>query len=254
MSFMLPIGIVEEGRRQRAVQLRPLAGAHGRRLIDAVYGERGGDPVSTMLAVFVMRLGSRAEPDANRFDLLSFADRHALIAHLKIVQGEPCIEARVECPHCQSTQVFALDLRSIRLRGADPRRGITLRLNTQRRTLRLPTPADCAESADELDLIARCMDCRREDAEPWLARAQRAMSVYDPLGEIALTGACCACGTTLHGRANLADDWLTSTARRAATLMHEIHALASRYHWSEDDILALPGARREAYLDLCEPA
>jgi hypothetical protein len=29
-----------------------------------------------------------------------------------------------------------------------------------------------------------------------------------------------------------------------------VHALASAYHWSESDILAMSGRRRQTYLDL----
>lgn len=34
------------------------------------------------------------------------------------------------------------------------------------------------------------------------------------------------------------------------TLLHEVHAIAGAYHWSEADILALPSSRRAAYSDL----
>jgi hypothetical protein len=35
-------------------------------------------------------------------------------------------------------------------------------------------------------------------------------------------------------------------------MLHDVHRLASRYHWSEDQILRLPLHRRAAYLDLFE--
>lgn len=39
---------------------------------------------------------------------------------------------------------------------------------------------------------------------------------------------------------------------RAGNLVAEIHTLASRYHWTERDILALRLNRRRAYLALIE--
>ncbi|MEZ4293393.1 MAG: hypothetical protein R3B70_00330 [Polyangiaceae bacterium] len=35
-------------------------------------------------------------------------------------------------------------------------------------------------------------------------------------------------------------------------MLHDVHTLASRYHWSEDQILRLSLPRRAAYLDLFE--
>ncbi|WP_437733106.1 hypothetical protein [Sorangium sp. So ce1335] len=35
-------------------------------------------------------------------------------------------------------------------------------------------------------------------------------------------------------------------------MLHDVHRLASRYHWSEDQILRLPLPRRAAYLAIIE--
>ncbi|WP_223645128.1 hypothetical protein [Corallococcus sp. EGB] len=35
-------------------------------------------------------------------------------------------------------------------------------------------------------------------------------------------------------------------------MLHDIHRLAARYHWSEDEILRLKLSRRAAYLALIE--
>ena len=39
-------------------------------------------------------------------------------------------------------------------------------------------------------------------------------------------------------------------AHEAAFLYQDVHLLATRYHWSEDKILALPRARRLQYAEL----
>jgi hypothetical protein len=39
---------------------------------------------------------------------------------------------------------------------------------------------------------------------------------------------------------------------RLASLFHDIHRLASRYHWAERDILALAWPRRRRYLAIIE--
>ncbi|MBN1203768.1 MAG: hypothetical protein JXB05_02445 [Myxococcaceae bacterium] len=35
-------------------------------------------------------------------------------------------------------------------------------------------------------------------------------------------------------------------------MLHDVHRLASRYHWGEGEILAMPLSRRQAYLGLIE--
>jgi hypothetical protein len=40
----------------------------------------------------------------------------------------------------------------------------------------------------------------------------------------------------------------------AHRLLDDVHALASFYHWSEQDILALGARRRQAYLEMACPA
>jgi len=39
---------------------------------------------------------------------------------------------------------------------------------------------------------------------------------------------------------------------RARHLLRQVHELASRYHWSEAELLSLPLPRRQAYLGLIE--
>jgi hypothetical protein len=39
--------------------------------------------------------------------------------------------------------------------------------------------------------------------------------------------------------------------RRVDELLEEIHLLASRYHWSEKEILEVPESRRRVYINLC---
>jgi hypothetical protein len=41
-----------------------------------------------------------------------------------------------------------------------------------------------------------------------------------------------------------------TVARLGESVLEEIHTLASTYHWSEAEIVALPDARRQRYLDL----
>ena len=67
------------------------------------------------------------------------------------------------------------------------------------------------------------------------------------VGTLVVTG-CPECGAE-HV---VAVDPFGLNALRGGHLYREVHALASRYHWSEADILALPRARRRLYLSLLD--
>lgn len=249
--FTLPIGFVERGHRRRAVHLRRLEGGEQQRLIDTALEGPLEAAASRTLAIYVARLGERHDPEAADFDSLTFADRHSLIAHLLIVNQKPEISTVVDCERCAAQLELALDLRGIRLRAHDPRRPLILRSKGEMRSIRLPAPHDLQSVKDPLDVVAACLACSRDDAQRWQHLAERVFAAYDPLAQIEVTGRCTACGTLVSSSADLVEKWLALVSRRASELIGDVHALASHYHWSENDILALPPARREAYIDLC---
>jgi hypothetical protein len=249
----LPVGWMDRSeRRERLIYLRTIAGEDERYLLDVVTAGNAEDAASHAFALFVRRAGRRDEPDAAFFDALTFADRHALIARLLIEAGKPEIGAIADCSHCAMRLEFALDLRTVRLRSRHPTRPIRLCIDEKDHALRLPTPRDARVANDEIDLVAACLSSSRQVARECLVRARRAMSAYDPLGSIAFVGPCAQCGETVRADGDLVVTWLSCIEQRASQLVADVHALALHYHWSERDILALPAARREAYLELCE--
>ena len=80
----------------------------------------------------------------------------------------------------------------------------------------------------------------------WLTRT-------DPLVHVVLDLTCAHCGAGWGRPFDIVRHlWaeLTFSARR---LLSEIHLIARSYHWTEAEILAVPAARRRAYLDLIAP-
>lgn len=61
--------------------------------------------------------------------------------------------------------------------------------------------------------------------------------------------ACTDCATAMTVPFDIARFLDDELAGRATRLLDEIHLIATAYHWSEAAILALPTARRRAYLD-----
>lgn len=249
-AFTLPIGLFEGRRREHSVHLRSSLDVQGRLMAISFDGTRER-AVSALLSVFTASLGRKKDPIPEFFDAMTFADRHALLAHLLIAEGIPHLEAVADCDRCGTRLEFSLDLRSITLPMYDPARPMRLTLGEQTREMRLPTPRDAAAVPGDLDLIAACLGCSPDEAQLWRVAAEEMMAFWDPLGEIELEGKCGECGQALHASCDLAQTWLARVHRRIGEMLSDIHLLASHYHWSERDILALPAARRAAYIDLC---
>ena len=65
-----------------------------------------------------------------------------------------------------------------------------------------------------------------------------------------LEGACPDCGTPITVAFEPRPYCLRELRDRARFLYADVDLLASRYHWAEDSILALPNRRRQAYVEL----
>lgn len=76
------------------------------------------------------------------------------------------------------------------------------------------------------------------------------LAQLDPDAEIALRGVCPACGETVSAVLDPGGYvWSELEQWRARTEL-EVHVLASAYHWSESEIVALDPARRARYIEL----
>jgi hypothetical protein len=87
------------------------------------------------------------------------------------------------------------------------------------------------------------------DDEPAVADA---MATHDPLVAFAVSCACPACGTARDHPVDLEAAVLARLGARRRSLLRELHTLASRYGWTESEILAVAPARRAQYLALIE--
>jgi hypothetical protein len=127
-------------------------------------------------------------------------------------------------------------------------------------SLRLPTGEDLRawrawpsanreRAADAVLATLRVAGELRPDDE---ARAAAALTEADPLVAFSVFCACPSCGHDAEREVDLEDVVLQRLAARQRALLREVHALASRYGWTECDILAVAPARRARYLELIE--
>jgi hypothetical protein len=128
---------------------------------------------------------------------------------------------------------------------------------------RLPTTADLLAAADADDpavrIAARCVSAIEQDGTPIavadappdvLADIDQHMSAADPAADIRLGVQCPECANEWSAPLDVTAIFHAALTGAARHLISEIDELASRYGWSEQQILALTPTRRRTYLEL----
>lgn len=87
-------------------------------------------------------------------------------------------------------------------------------------------------------------------AETDLGLIDEKLDEADPLVNFLCNVSCGECGHANEFRIDLCETALGTLARLQKQLIVMVHKLATHYHWSEDEIFAVPHWRRLEYLDL----
>ena len=103
-------------------------------------------------------------------------------------------------------------------------------------------------------LLHRCIlgAPQAEESELRIFLSER-LAALDPQAETIVQADCPACGVPTRLLVDAAP-LVFARMSNPRRLMAEIDCIARSYHWSEREILALPSARRAAYLALIEDA
>lgn len=105
--------------------------------------------------------------------------------------------------------------------------------------------------ADPDDMLRRLLPegPEGEDLDPAdRAAIELALEDADPLRTLEIETECPECGSDLALALDLEAACLARLASVRPRLLDEVHLLASVYHWSESEVMAVPPARRAAYL------
>ncbi len=86
----------------------------------------------------------------------------------------------------------------------------------------------------------------------WITAVNEGMKNQDPLVTMEMILFCPACNKENHYEPDLEELTLTKLHKIQQGQLNNIHKLASRYHWSEAQIMALTPSRRNYYLTLIE--
>jgi hypothetical protein len=86
--------------------------------------------------------------------------------------------------------------------------------------------------------------------DDWLDSIEEAMEEHDPLVNFKLKVKCPSCETTSLIAVDLEELSLRGLRNAQLRLLASVHRLAAQYHWSEQQIFAVPSWRRAQYLSL----
>jgi len=156
----------------------------------------------------------------------------------------PCLDA---CPACARPVEFEVPLLALAgVMGPGDAAGWRLLTTADLLSVEAMPPAAARRALARAVTGAPIAEADLPEVADWLIRA-------DPLAHVVLDLTCAHCGAGWGRPFDIVRQiWaeLTFSARR---LLSDIHLLARSYHWSEAEILAVPAARRRAYLDLIAP-
>jgi hypothetical protein len=249
--------------REGALRMR----AFGDRLADLELELSGPDPgrvVAEVLRVCGVAPSGEALDQEWLLDR-SLGERLAALLALAAGDGREPFLAVMRCVACGETLEAPLavgDLLAYQARAASPPR-LELRLDDQHALgLRLPTARDLErwrERGTPAEGMAR--ELLRTDAalpEPlpheWLAAIESTLAAADPLVDFELSIDCPVCATRARYALDLQELALARLRETRAALLACVHRLASAYHWTEEQIFAVPPSRRRLYLAMIEDA
>jgi hypothetical protein len=168
---------------------------------------------------------------------------------------------RAACPICHTDCEFMADS-AVLADGLAPPVDATpprLAISGSELTLRLPALSDLAGLAAASDsaaaarlLLARCLGEASPTAfdQDALDQIEAELERCDPGAVVAFTLDCPDCEHTWQAVIDIAPALWAEVQAAAERSLLEVDALAREYGWSEAEVLALPHARRTAYLQL----
>jgi hypothetical protein len=193
---------------------------------------------------------------------LPVSTRTAALLAVAALDSAVALDVDVRCPGCGQPLETSLEIGD--LLEAAAASSDTIVLVDERGSLcelRRPTGRDQAEWATEAftdqDALREALARRLAglDAIPdaaTLVRIEEALDAADPLVRMAVDITCPECDLANSHEVDLSDLALTRLRRAQEELVEIVHRLASRYHWSERDIVGLPAWRRARYMVLVD--
>lgn len=224
------------------------------------------DPGLRLALTLANRLSSRVDGRDLQWDEAAITDLDAVMIFVRILEFGSLVHGEAVCPSIACRRridiSFALDayLKSnlpAVPRGVDGDGAGWYRLRDLPNRFRLPRASDLLAAGAYPDargyLTQTCIEPAPESSSR-LAQLERAMAAMAPNLAQDLPVACPECATSISVRFDPIDYTLRELRGPASTVYEDVHILASRYHWREREILALPRQRRAAYVEMAQQA
>jgi hypothetical protein len=283
LTCFLPGGYVDEaGVLHRQAELLPLSGHEEELLADRRFP---GDAalVTIILSRCVRRLGSISPVPAELVRRLLVADRQYLLLRLRAITFGDQVQATARCPRVDCGKKVDIDfsLQDIPVQEALARgplytmqlspeaayqeetgaayRTVTFRLpNGEDQEVVAPLMADDAARAFTV-LLGRCIQSigpREHPGETLLRRLsplaqqeiERQIAATAPQVELTMEAQCPECGHDFTVPFDPQEFFFGELRTSRDLLDREVHYLAYHYHWSEQEILAMPRDKRRRYI------
>jgi hypothetical protein len=182
--------------------------------------------------------------------------------------ADPVLRLRLECQaeNCRKPMEAELSMGDLvdYQRAFDRDGPLQVKVGDRTLSLRLPTGRDqkqwaldatdgeptFAHMLRELTIDADRVLLPAEIPADWVTAVEGSLSASDPLIDFTLRTQCPECGSAGEHEVDLLAVVLHRMRRAQRELLQTVHRLASAYHWSEAEILAMPAARRRRYLSL----
>jgi hypothetical protein len=258
----LAAGLWRAGRCQRSVRLRVPEASVRRSLVDELGDATPAARVTGLLAASVDGIGEIDQPTTDDVRGLRVGDRDRIVLALRRALSGDELECVCPCA-CGETLELTLsigDLVSGETAEPLPRTAEAALGSGGTVRVRAASGADQERAAEQArtdpegavrGLVAGCVVEPSEELDgDRLALASELLEQLDPGAEILLRGSCPSCGAELVALLDPGSYLWTELERWNEALDLEIHTLASHYHWSEGDIVALTPERRARYLEL----
>ncbi len=209
-----------------------------------------------------------AYPDSDPAELvaLPLGQRDGLLLDARLRLIGPTLTCLATCPACGEMLEFSVDVADVRAGPAPAADVVTVTVGDTVVVARPLTGADLDAVAGartvadaRAALIGRCVLSVTRDGrdaavgsltDSEVGALGEALEAHDPWTDVRTRLSCLGCGRAIEAALDVAAFVWSEMAIRARTLLLEVDALARRYGWSEQEIVALGPARRRLYLDL----
>jgi hypothetical protein len=197
---------------------------------------------------------SAAAPEAQADALAdrTIGERNAALLELRRALFGDALQSCLVCPACGERLEFSLSADALLERS--PAQATHVLVDGVR--VRMPTTRDLASVALEPDdesaarrLRDRLVEGEHADQPVSIGRLTRALDEADPRLAVGVDVACPACAHAWSAPFDIVGFLWDEIDLRARRLLDEVHVLASRYGWTESEILRLTDARRTAYVE-----